>query len=100
MLPLTDPPRTRFEWVFSLLTEKSRLNIAEDPPEATDPEEMDCPRTERASMRLAAAEAVPPVRLLYTSETYSMKEVRWEEPRWPKWRLCPLDTSRYASATR
>lgn len=59
MLPLTDPPRTRFECGFSLRTDKSLAKIAEEPPEATDPEEMDVPRTERASMRLAGRRRAP-----------------------------------------
>jgi hypothetical protein len=80
----TPPPM-----MFSLLTLRSLARATLEAREPSLPLEMDWPLTLSASMRLLAAPAIPPplpappvVRALYTSETYSMKEVRWLLPRW------------------
>ena len=80
------PLRTRLLWTFSLLMLMSLARLED--PEATLPLEMEWPRTDKTSMW-------PLLVLLYTSETYSMNEVRWL-PRGVL-RGAPLDTSKKVS---
>jgi hypothetical protein len=68
-----------------MLMSRARL----DDPEATLPLEIEWPRTDKTSM------CPPLLVLLYTSDTYSMKEVRWL-PRGVL-RGAPLETSKNVS---